>query len=75
MVEVELNQMLAEISGARLVKLDIGGEAVSLKQLIVKLGLHEDDLGAIFINKKWGLFDSVIRDGDFVQLYPFMEGG
>ena len=74
MVEVELNQMLAEVAGARLIKLDIGKTA-SLKQLIVKLGLHEDDLGAIFINKKWGLFDSVIRDGDFVQLYPFMEGG
>ena len=74
MVEVELNQMFAEIIGAKLVKLDIG-EAISLKQLIAKLGLHEDNVGVMFINKKWGLFDSVIRDGDFVQLYPFMEGG
>jgi hypothetical protein len=74
MVEVELNQMLAEAAGAGLVKLDIG-EAVSVKQLAVKLGIDEDNLGAIFINKKWGLFESVIRDGDFVQLYPFMEGG
>ena len=74
MVEVELNQMFAEIIGSKLVTLDIG-EAIGLKQLIIKLGLHEDDVGVIFINKKWGLFDSVVRDGDFVQLYPFMEGG
>ena len=74
MVEVELNQMFSEIIGAKLVKLDIG-EAVSLKQLIVKLGLNEDDVGALFINKKWAALDSVVRDGDFVQLYPYMEGG
>ena len=74
MVEVELNQMFAEIIGAKLIKLDIG-EAISLKQLVAKHGLKEDNSGVLFVNKKWAMLDNVIRDGDFVQLYPFMEGG
>lgn len=74
MVEVELNQMFSEMAGAKRVKLDIGG-TTTLKQLAALLGIKEDDVGMLFINKKWALLDSVIRDGDFVQLYPFMEGG
>ena len=74
MVEVELNQMFAEIAGVKRVKLE-AGEAISLKQLAVRFGFKEDDVGMLFINKKWARLDSVMRDGDFVQLYPFMEGG
>jgi sulfur carrier protein ThiS len=55
-------------------ELDIRG-AISLRQLIAKLGLEEDSVGVLLVNKKWAMFDSVVRDGDFVQLYPFMEGG
>jgi len=74
MIDVELNQMFSEITGAKRMKLDMG-VTTSLNQLTAKLGIKEDDVGILFINKKWALFDSVIRDGDFVQLYPFMEGG
>jgi molybdopterin converting factor small subunit len=29
----------------------------------------------LLINGVWAPLDSVVRDGDFVQLYPHMEGG
>ena len=74
MIDVELNQMFSEIAGAKLAKLDVGG-TINLKQLAARFGIKEDDVGMLFINKKWALLDSVIFDGDFVQLYPFMEGG
>ena len=75
MVEIELNLMFADIIGRKRVDLDIG-ESIDLQGLSAKLGLQYEDVGMLLINKKWApLEGSVIRDGDRVQLYPFMEGG
>lgn len=74
MIEVELNLMLAELKGSKHIKLDIGKSA-SLTQLTERLGLSENDVGLLLVNKAWASMDSVIHDGDYVQLYPYLEGG
>ncbi len=74
MIEIEFGLNLAELIGTKRQTLDIG-EAISLSQLEARLGLTEDDVGMVLINKAWAPLDSAIKDGDFVQLYPFLEGG
>ena len=75
MIEVELNLMLADIFGCKHMEMDIG-KSISLGELAAALGFAYDDVGMLLINKQWApLEGSVIRDGDRVQLYPFMEGG
>ena len=75
MIEVELNLMFADIVGQKRVMLDIG-ESIDLEKLAAVLGIPYDDVGMLLINRKWApLEGSGIRDGDYVQLYPFMEGG
>ena len=73
MIEIEFNLRLAE-RRERCQKLDVG-ESISLPQLEARLGLKHGDVGMLLINGGWARLDSVIKDGDFVQLYPFMEGG
>jgi len=75
MIEIELNLMLADVFGQKHVNLDLG-DSVSLERLAVELGFAYEDIGMLLINKQWApLEGSIIRDGDRVQLYPFMEGG
>jgi hypothetical protein len=74
MIEIEYNLMLAERMGKGLQTLDIG-DSLHLSQLETKLGLTDDDVGMVLINGVWSPLDSLIKDGDFVQLYPDLEGG
>ena len=74
MIEVEVNLNLALRGGKKREKLDIG-ESISLPQLVERLGLNDGDVGMLLINKNWAPPDSIIKDGDLVQLYPFLEGG
>jgi len=75
MIEVELNLMFADIAGYKRITLD-AGETISPDELAVRLGLNYDDVGILLINKAWAPLEGAkIRDGDFVQFYPFMEGG
>jgi sulfur carrier protein ThiS len=74
MVDVEFNLMLVELAGRKTTTLEIG-EKVSLMELIRLAGLNEDDVGMQLINKQWAPFESIVNDGDRVQLYPFLEGG
>ena len=73
MIEIEFNLRLAERRERRQT-LDIG-QSISLPQLEARLGFKRGDVGMLLINGAWARLDSVIRDGDSVQLYPFMEGG
>jgi hypothetical protein len=73
MIEIEFNLRLVERMGKRQT-LDIG-ESLSLPQLEAKLGLKHGDVGILLINGAWARLDSVIKDGDSVKLYPYMEGG
>jgi hypothetical protein len=73
MIDIEFNLRLTERMGKRQT-LDIG-PSLSLPQLEAKLGLEEGDVGILLINGAWARLDSVIKDGDYVQLYPYMEGG
>ena len=73
MIEIEFNLRLAERRNNSQT-LEIG-ESVDLPQLEAKLGLKRGDVGMLLINGVWARLDSVIKDGDRVQLYPFMEGG
>ncbi len=74
MIEIEFNLNLAERMGKKRQVLDIG-ESLSLSQLETRLGLTDDDVGMVLINDAWAPLDCVIKDGDFVKLYPFLEGG
>jgi hypothetical protein len=74
MIEIEFNLNLAERMGKGRQMLDIG-EPLSLSQLAARLGLVDDDVGILLINTAWAPLNSTIKDGDFVQLYPHMDGG
>jgi molybdopterin converting factor small subunit len=74
MIEIEYNLILVELTGKNRETLDIS-EPIPLAQLETKLGLTDDDVGMLLINGVWAPLDSVIKDGDFVQLYPNLEGG
>ena len=74
MIEIEYNLMLAALMGKKRETLDIG-ESLTLSQLEAKLGLKNEDVGMLLINDAWASLESVIKDGDFVQLYPHMDGG
>jgi molybdopterin converting factor small subunit len=74
MIEIEFNLNLAEVMGKKRQTLEIA-ESLSLLQLEAKLGLADDDVGLLLINEAWAPLDCIIKDGDFVQLYPHMDGG
>ncbi len=74
MIEVEFNLNLVHLTGHKRQTLDVG-EPLSLAQLAARFGLTSDDVGMVLINGAWAPPDSVIQDGDRVQLYPFLEGG
>jgi len=75
MIVVELSLMFADVLGQKRLELDVG-DTISLRELSERLGLDFEDMGIMLINKEWApLEGSQIRDGDLVQLYPFMEGG
>ncbi len=74
MIEIEFGLNLVERMGKRHDTLDIG-ESLSLAQLEARLGLTDDDVGMLLINDAWAPLNSVIKDGDSIKLYPFLEGG
>jgi hypothetical protein len=74
MIEIEFNLHLASVMGKKCQTLDIG-ESISMSQLRDKLGLTGHDLGILLINGAWAPLDSIIKDGDSIKIYPFMEGG
>jgi molybdopterin converting factor small subunit len=74
MVEVELNLLLIELVGKSRATLDIK-EPIHLSKLIELVGLRDEDVGMLLINKQWAPLDVVVNDGDYVQLYPNLEGG
>jgi len=74
MIDIEFNLNLVERMGTKRQAMDIG-ESLSLSQLEAKLGLTDDDVGMLLINEAWAPLDSVIKDGDRIKLYPFLEGG
>ena len=74
MIEIEFNLNLAERMGKKRQMLDIG-KSISLSQLKTQLRLTDDEVGMVLINESWAPLDCVIKDGDFVKLYPFLEGG
>ena len=74
MIEIEFNLRLAE-NRDRLQRLDGIGDPISLRQLEARVGLKKGDVGILLLNGAWARLDSAIKDGDRVQLYPYMEGG
>jgi molybdopterin converting factor small subunit len=74
MIEIEFNLNLVERVGKKSQTLDIG-KSLRMSELEARLGLTEDDVGMLLINNAWAPLDSVIKDGDQIKLYPFLEGG
>jgi len=73
MIEIEFNLRLAE-GRTNPQTLDIG-ESIDLPRLEARLGLKHGDVGMLLINGVWARPDSVIKDGDRIQIYPYMDGG
>ena len=74
MIEIEFGLNLAERVGKKFQTLDIG-ESLPMSQLEARFGLTDDDVGMLLIDEAWAPLDSVIKDGDRIKLYPFLEGG
>jgi molybdopterin converting factor small subunit len=73
MIEIEFNLRLAE-RRENPQTMDIG-ESIDMLRLEARLGLKHGDVGMLLINGAWAQPDSVIKDGDRIQLYPYMDGG
>ena len=73
MIEIEFNLRLAEQRPSPQM-LDVG-ESIDMALLETRLGLKHGDVGMLLINGVWARPDSVIKDGDRIQLYPYMDGG
>jgi len=73
MIEIEFNLRLAD-RRANPMKLEIG-ESIDMPRLETMLGLKHGDVGMLLINGVWAQPDSVIKDGDRIKLYPYMDGG
>ena len=73
-VTVEFNLILIELAGKKTAQVVID-EQMRLEDFIRHVGLKADDVGMQLINKQWAPFESVVDDGDFVQLFPWLEGG
>lgn len=73
MIEIEFNLWLAKRKNCPQT-LDIG-ESIDMPQLEARLGLKHGDVGMVLINGAWARPDSVVKDGDRVQLFPYMDGG
>ena len=73
MIEVEFNLRLAE-RRTNPQTLDIG-DSIDMPRLEAMLGLKHGDIGMLLINGVWARPDSIIKDGDRIQLYPYMDGG
>ena len=74
MVDVQFNLMLADLAGAKRRSFAIEGP-MHLKDFAVLAGIPEKSIGMVLINKAWTPVDCHIHDGDYVQLYPLLEGG
>ena len=74
MIELEYNLMLAELAGKSRETLAIGA-SLTLPELEARLGFPPDSVGMLLLNGVWAPLESVIRVGDFVELYPHLEGG
>ena len=74
MIEIEFNLHLASVMGKKHLSLDIG-ESIPMPELRDRLGLTGHDLGILLINDVWAPLDSIVKDGDSIKIYPFMEGG
>ena len=73
MIEIEFNLWLAERKNNPRT-MDIG-ESIDMPRLESMLGLKPGDVGMVLVNGAWARPDSVIKDGDRVQLFPYMDGG
>ena len=50
-------------------------EQTTIAQIIEKLGLPEDQLGAILLNARHVEQDAVLHDGDTLSIFPLVGGG
>ena len=74
MVDVEFNLLLIELAGRESAQVEIDGQ-MRLEDFIRHVGLKADDVGMLLINKQWAPFESIVSDGDYIQLFPWLEGG
>lgn len=50
-------------------------EKSSIDELLQMQGIPAGEVGMIVVNGTLSRKDSTLKDGDFVQLYPWLEGG
>lgn len=50
-------------------------EGARVTDLLSRLGISEDDVGILVINRRDARFDQVLEDGDIVTVIPPMGGG
>lgn len=50
-------------------------KATSVGELLGELDLNKEEAAIVFVNKKQAGFESVVQDGDEVQIFPMLGGG
>jgi molybdopterin converting factor small subunit len=72
---VRLHLTLIEMAGGKKeLHLD-AKQPVLLPALLESLGVSQEEVGIIVRNRKRVAIDSMIQDGDVVELFPILSGG
>jgi len=50
-------------------------EGTTIKEVLKKLSLIEGETGVVILNSKLALENTVLNDGDVLELYPVVGGG
>ncbi|MBJ6800737.1 MoaD/ThiS family protein [Geomonas propionica] len=50
-------------------------EGTEVRQVVLSLGLTEEEIGIVMLNGRHGELDSTLSHGDILSLFPLVGGG
>ncbi|WP_422445125.1 hypothetical protein [Thermoanaerobacterium sp. DL9XJH110] len=74
MVKIKLHLHLTMHSNEREINLNIERET-PLEEILVKIGVPEDEVGIVVVNGIWQSKTCTVEDGDSIELFPYLLGG
>ncbi len=72
-IEIRLFATLREGRG-KVLKLDVKEDA-TVREIIKRLEIEQDNIALLLVNGKDGKFDKILNDGDVLSLFPPVGGG
>ena len=61
--------------GKQVFERDVPAGQYTIAKLLGEIGISKDDVGLFFVNKERVSNDYVLKDGDFLELIPLLDGG